>query len=162
VGNIHRRAEVAGGDRSGGITDPAVAFQTVYGSSSLDAPVSSIRLIDQRFESTDSTKPVLAGSASKEIRTGWLVTVRVVNSGNAPLAGAEVPLFDRNGIEVVSGLTDASGLVTALLDTTVYRKSGTNPTQEDPRGPFRVVVRMAGFADQVLDNQIVGSNRSWI
>ena len=90
--------------------------------------VNGVRFIDMRYEGGATSTIVWQGFGTKDVSVGWLLNVQVQNSGGGTIAGATVRLLDKDGTEVFSGTTDATGLVSGIpVVTTIYRQLGSNP-----------------------------------
>ncbi|MGE0192658.1 MAG: hypothetical protein AB7T63_11525 [Planctomycetota bacterium] len=118
-------------------------------------PSSGHRLIDElTAESMDAITEWANPAAWRSER--WF-TLRVVvrNESGQPLPGAAVTIDDREGARVATGMTDAEGVVDAL----VLARVASNGPAFDARGPFAIQVTHAagsyGGAHDVLGRTAV-------
>ncbi len=68
--------------------------------------VVGVRLIDTRFENGASSDVVFEGSRSKDVSIGYFLTLTVMDGSDAPVANADVRLYDNTEAEVFAGTTD--------------------------------------------------------
>lgn len=101
----------------------------------------NVRMIDTRFENGATSQIHFLGTKVKDIATGWLVDLRVLNSSGAGVANASITIKDKSGQAVLTGVTDSQGRLTGIrLITQILRQSGTDPKQitTDDLGPFTI------------------------
>jgi hypothetical protein len=107
----------------------------------------NIQLIDTRFDNGVSPEIFWDGEGRKQIATGSLLDVQVVDEQGAALADAAVRLVDHSGRDVFYGATDANGQVGDIpVMTTVFTQKGADPrviTRED-LGSYWIDVSVPG------------------
>jgi hypothetical protein len=105
--------------------------------------VSNVKIVSSTFAgglpTAFGSNLFFSGTATKEIRFGFTVDVRVRNGSGGPIAGATVDWLD-NGVVKDTWITDSTGDVRVPVVTTTYNSVPANPTQftTTSGGPFRV------------------------
>ncbi len=136
VGNTFKKLDVNGG--------PSLPHRSVA-VGDWSTTVTSVRLIDNSYDNGATDVIDFIGSKLKDVSVGWLLNVRVTNSGGTAVVGASVSVFDRDNQSVFSGVTDSSGSLDRIpVVTTVFRQTTSNSETitTDLRGSFRLEVSM--------------------
>jgi hypothetical protein len=126
----------------------AVAYHSVVASNYFYEAVHNVMLIDSRYEGGATSQIYWEGSETKDVSTGWLLSVQTQDTLGAALAGATVRVLDKSGGVVFSGVSNANGVVNEIpVATTIYRQPGDNPAviTTELRNPFTIQVSLAGF-----------------
>ena len=110
--------------------------------------VRGVRLVDTRREGGATASVVWAGTGSREVQTGWLLSVRVVDGSGRPVPGAAVSVRDREGREVASASTGPDGTAREMAIITTVCRPGTGHGSEERRGPHRVRAVHSGAATE--------------
>jgi hypothetical protein len=137
--------------------NPAAEFVTFSFRNGKDQKVSGIRFIDGLFESganpfSTDMKPIGSNGdwpGSAEYFIDWTLTVRVRNSQEKPISGADVAVSDVSGHLVFQGATSQEGTVSIPLTERRVYNTATSVVRES-RTPHRVEIRKKGCPSQTF------------
>jgi Periplasmic copper-binding protein (NosD) len=111
-------------------------------------PVQDVEIVAPRLESGATLAVRWAGQGIKDLSIGYLLTVAVGREGK-PVPDAAVSVRDKQGAEVFSGKTDATGEIRDIaVMSTRYRQETKEPRRisTDHRGPFTVSITSGGVS----------------
>ncbi|MEK7995909.1 MAG: fibronectin type III domain-containing protein, partial [Planctomycetota bacterium] len=110
--------------------------------------VQDVRIIDPSYAGGATDTIVWEGSGLKDLSLGWLFSVHVRDAAGNPVPSATVTLTDKDGAQVASAATDASGNVNDVhVITAIHRQLTTNPANiaTDTRTPHTLTVSATGY-----------------
>jgi parallel beta-helix repeat protein len=105
-----------------------------------------VTIISPTFTGGASSGLTYAGTGTKTMHEGWLLTVDVDDASGDPVVGATVSVEDTDSVEVASGTSDANGLVEDLeIVETTTTVVGTGTPSVDDRNDHTINVTAAGY-----------------
>jgi hypothetical protein len=135
-------------------TDGALRAYTSVLVGYMKTAVHNVNLIGSIYDGGATSNLVFTDVQTKDINVGVLLTVSASNYYGAPVAGAQIQVFDKTGGLVASGVTDAGGRVQFSVITYKYSQTTTSSQNitTDKRGPFLVRgLTPTGVATQNID-----------